>query len=71
MMEFENTIVIKKPIKEVFAFISNFENIPKWNYYVLEVKKMRGIDMSYAISMYRFRRKKLSSIKAAGWVSSA
>ena len=39
MMEFENTIVIKKPIKEVFAFISNFENIPKWNYYVLEVKK--------------------------------
>jgi carbon monoxide dehydrogenase subunit G len=39
MLEFENTIRIHRPIAEVFAFLSDFENIPKWNYYVLEVRK--------------------------------
>lgn len=39
MIEFENRIVIDRPVEEVFAFVSEFENIPKWNYYVLEVTK--------------------------------
>ncbi len=40
MLEFENTIRIDRPIAEVFAFLSDLENIPKWNYYVLEVTKL-------------------------------
>lgn len=40
MLEFENIIRIHRPIAEVFAFLSDFENIPKWNYYVLEVRKL-------------------------------
>jgi uncharacterized membrane protein len=40
MIEFENTIRINRPIAEVFAFLSDLENIPKWNYYVLEVTKL-------------------------------
>ena len=40
MLEFENTIRIDRPIDEVFAFLSDFENIPKWNYYVLEVRQL-------------------------------
>ena len=40
MVEFENTILINRPTAEVFAFLSNFENIPKWNYFVLEVRKL-------------------------------
>ena len=40
MIEFENTIRIDRPVAEVFAFLSDLENIPKWNYYVLEVKKL-------------------------------
>ena len=39
MIEFENTIRINRPIAEVFAFLSDLENIPKWNYYVLDVTK--------------------------------
>jgi len=38
VLEFENTIRIDRPIAEVFAFPSDFENIPKWSYYVLEVR---------------------------------
>jgi uncharacterized membrane protein len=51
MLEFENTIRNDRPIEEVFAFLSDFENIPKWNYYVLEVRQLsespRGIGTTY------------------------
>lgn len=40
MIEFDNTIRINRPIDEVFAFLSDLENLPKWNYYVLEVTKL-------------------------------
>ncbi|HET7089877.1 MAG TPA: SRPBCC family protein [Anaerolineae bacterium] len=37
MFTFENTIVIDRPIEEVFAFVVDLPSIPKWNYYVLSV----------------------------------
>lgn len=40
MIEFEHAIQINRPIEEVFAFIANFENIPKWNYYVNSVVQL-------------------------------
>jgi uncharacterized membrane protein len=40
MLEFANTIYVHRPIADVFNFLSDLENIPKWNYYVLEVTKI-------------------------------
>jgi uncharacterized membrane protein len=40
MIEFEHSISIERPISEVFAFLSDFENFSKWNYYVLRVRKI-------------------------------
>lgn len=40
MIRFENTIEISRPIEEVFQFIANFENMPRWNYYVLNVRQV-------------------------------
>jgi uncharacterized membrane protein len=40
MLEFENTITINRPIDEVFEFVANPENFPRWNYYVLSVNKL-------------------------------
>jgi len=37
---FENTIMIARPIENVFAFLSDLENIPKWNYAILETRKI-------------------------------
>lgn len=34
MIEFNHSISIKRPINEVFAFLSDFENISKWDYYI-------------------------------------
>ena len=39
MLEFENTLYIDRPVDVVFSYLSDFENIPKWNYYVLEVRQ--------------------------------
>lgn len=39
MITFQNTIEIERPATEVFDFLSRLENLPKWNYFVLEVKK--------------------------------
>ena len=51
MLEFENIIRIERPVGAVFAFLSDFENIPKWNYYVLEVRRLSegptGIGTTY------------------------
>jgi uncharacterized protein YndB with AHSA1/START domain len=37
---FENTVVISRPIEQVFGFLSDFENVPKWNYAILETRKV-------------------------------
>jgi uncharacterized protein YndB with AHSA1/START domain len=38
VLKFENT-VCNRPVAEVFSYLSDFENTPKWNYYVLEVRQ--------------------------------
>jgi uncharacterized membrane protein len=37
---FSNEIEIAKPVGEVFDFLSDFRNLPKWNYYVVSVEKI-------------------------------
>ena len=40
MFRFENTVDIDSPIESVFSFVANFENIPRWNYYVMDVRQL-------------------------------
>jgi uncharacterized protein YndB with AHSA1/START domain len=40
MATFENTVMIARPIQDVFAFLSDLENIPKWNYAIVETRKV-------------------------------
>jgi uncharacterized membrane protein len=40
MLHFKNKLEINRPVADLFSFISNFENMPKWNYFVLEVRKL-------------------------------
>jgi hypothetical protein len=32
MATFQNTVTIRRPVEEVFAFLADLENIPAWNY---------------------------------------
>jgi uncharacterized protein YndB with AHSA1/START domain len=39
---FENTVQIDRSVEDVFAYLADFTNIPSWNYYVTEVRRVRG-----------------------------
>jgi carbon monoxide dehydrogenase subunit G len=39
MATFENTVTIRRAVEDVFAFLADFENVPSWNYAIVETKK--------------------------------
>jgi uncharacterized membrane protein len=39
MIKFENVIEIDRPVAVVFDFLADLENLPKWNYFVTQVRK--------------------------------
>jgi uncharacterized protein YndB with AHSA1/START domain len=39
-MRFTNTIWIDRPQNEVFAFLADLENLPRWNYAIRETRKI-------------------------------
>jgi uncharacterized protein YndB with AHSA1/START domain len=38
-MQFTNVVTIRRPPGEVFAYLSRFENIPRWNYAIAETRQ--------------------------------
>lgn len=38
-MDFVNTVTIRRPVPEVFAYLENFENVPQWNYAIVATRK--------------------------------
>lgn len=56
MLEFENTIRVNRPISEVFTFLADLENIPKWNYYVLEVRKLSEGPVGIGTTYHQIRK---------------
>ena len=39
MATFQNTVSIRRATEDVFGFLADFENIPTWNYAIVETKK--------------------------------
>jgi hypothetical protein len=38
-MEFENIVTIRRPAQDVFAFLADFENVPRWNHAIESTTK--------------------------------
>lgn len=43
MLSITNSISIEKPLAEVFAFVGDQRNNPKWNYYIHQVEKTNDL----------------------------
>jgi uncharacterized membrane protein len=56
MLEIKNTIRVGRSISEVFAFLMDLENIPKWNYYVLEVRKLTDGPIGIGTTYHQVRK---------------
>jgi hypothetical protein len=39
MATFQNTVTIRRAIEDVFGFLADFENVPTWNYAIVETRK--------------------------------
>jgi carbon monoxide dehydrogenase subunit G len=39
-MKFANAITIERPRRNVFGFLAHFENVPTWNYAIVETRPM-------------------------------
>jgi uncharacterized protein YndB with AHSA1/START domain len=39
-MEFSNTVAIRQPRDDVFQFVADLENAPKWNHALIETRKL-------------------------------
>jgi carbon monoxide dehydrogenase subunit G len=52
---FENVVVISRPIQDVFGFLADFENVPKWNYAVIETRKVSAGAVSVGTSYRQVR----------------
>ena len=40
MIQIDNSVVINRPVKDVFAYVANFENMTNWDSELIEVKKI-------------------------------
>jgi hypothetical protein len=38
-VHFANSVTIDRPARDVFAFVADLENVPKWNYAIVETRK--------------------------------
>jgi uncharacterized protein YndB with AHSA1/START domain len=38
-MHFQIAVTIDRPVKDVFEFLAEFENIPRWNYAIVETRQ--------------------------------
>jgi carbon monoxide dehydrogenase subunit G len=54
-MRFSNTVTIKRRPSEVFAFLANFENVPRWNYAISETRTISAGEVGVG-SRYRQTR---------------
>ena len=56
MTSFENVVVIERPRDEVFAFLANFENVPRWNPEIEVTRKMTPDAVEVGTAYQQVRR---------------
>jgi uncharacterized protein YndB with AHSA1/START domain len=56
MIEFSVSVEIERPPEEVFEFIVDFENTPKWNYFVTDVAKRTSGPAGVGTTYHQIRK---------------
>lgn len=56
VMRFEQSIDIDRPVEDVFTYLADFTNIPRWNYYVERVRQLRPGPVGAGTTYEQIRR---------------
>lgn len=65
-MKFVNTVEIERPVSEVFAFLSDLENQPRWNYFVIGCTKQDGGPIRVGSTYKQVRKTDSQVLKVTG-----
>jgi carbon monoxide dehydrogenase subunit G len=67
MTKFEESIIINRPVEEVWKFLGNVENMPKWDRGVLEAKQISegpmGVGSTVQIVRQFFGRRRIGNFR--------
>ena len=70
MIRAENSVVIDRPLEEVWKFMSDFGNVPKWNTRVLEVRQTPegpiGMGTNFQFTT-RFLGQRITDLRITEW----
>ncbi|PWN08013.1 SRPBCC family protein [Rhodohalobacter mucosus] len=55
-MKFQNEIEIQASINDVFEFVADMRNMPKWNYFVIKVIQENGVGPERGARYYQTRK---------------
>ena len=55
-MKFKNEIEIQKSINDVFEFVADMRNMPKWNYFVMRVTQENGDGPEFGARYHQTRK---------------
>ena len=54
-MKFENAVTIRRPKEEVFNFLADLENIPRWNWAIQETRKVSDVPLGVGTRYHQVR----------------
>ena len=67
MIEFESMVQIKQSVADVFSFVANQENNPKWNYFVTEVRKTSEGPLGVGTTFHQVRRTDAQDLRVVSY----
>ena len=67
MATFEKTVLIARPIEEVFGFLSDLENVPKWNYAIVQTRKVSEGPVGVGTTYHQVRSVPSRSEERLAW----
>ncbi len=72
MIKFEESIIINRPVEEVWKFITNLENQPKWDRGVLEAKQtsegLAGVGSTVQVRRQMLGRQRIGEFRVSEYV---
>jgi uncharacterized membrane protein len=68
MIHFENELMIERPVEQVFNFVADLENLPKWNYFVEDVSRTSNNGSSRGSTFHQIRKEDEQDLKILEYI---
>ena len=67
MIEFESVVLIRRSIADVFSFVADQQNNPKWNYFVTEVRMTSEGPLGVGTTFHQVRKADAQDLRVVSY----